>query len=220
MRLNMEKKRRIIMISVIAVVIVLVIATIAVIVLNQKNKEENQKIIVSELYNQLQQNDKYTITTTFDDNNKMYYARNGNMAYLSSITNGDELKLLVKDGNTYLIKDDEEIYYTYQNNETELSRITTQLEELTTQELVKGKEKIDGKTYNYDEYSALTDFAIQDLVNEDNEEENAKTRFYYDNDKLVYIKTIMGDNQELLKVDISYDVDNDLFNIPSNYEEK
>ena len=55
---------------------------------------------------------------------------------------------------------------------------------------------------------------------DEQEEQNAKTRFYYDNDKLVYIKTIVGDKQELLKVNISYDVDNDLFNIPSNYEEK
>ena len=217
----MEKKRKTIMISIVAVVIIFVIATIAVIVLNQKNEEENQKIIVSELYNKLQQNDKYTITTTLDDNNRMYYAKNESMAYLSSITNGDELELLVKDGNTYLIKDDEEIYYTYQNNETELSRITTQLEELSSQKFEKKKKKIEGKTYNYNEYYSLTDFAIQDITNGDNQEEqNAKTRFYYDNDKLVYIKTIIGDNQELLKVDISYDVDNDLFNIPSNYEEK
>ena len=173
---KMEKKRKTIMISIVAVVIIFVITTIAVIVLNQKNEEENQKIIVSELYNKLQQNDKYTITTTLDDNNRMYYAKNGSMAYLSSITNGDELELLVKDGNTYLIKDDEEIYYTYQNNETELSRITTQLEELSSQKFEKGKEKIEGKTYNYNEYYSLTDFAIQDITNGDNQEEqNAKT---------------------------------------------
>ena len=217
----MEKKRKIVIISVIAIVIILAIATITVIVLNQKNNEESQTNIVNEVYNKLQQNDRYIIETTLDDNNKMYYAKDGNMAYLSTTTDGDELKLLIKDGNTYLIKDDEKTYYTYKNNETELSKISTQLEELENQEFKKGKEKIEDKTYKYNEYYGLTDFAIQDMTNGDGQEEqNAKTRFYYDNDKLVYIKTIVGDKQELLKVNISYDVDNDLFNIPSNYEEK
>ena len=220
MRLNMEKKKKIITISVIAIVIVLVIGTIAVIVLNQANKKEDKKVIIGELYNQIQENDKYTIETTLDDNNKMYYAKSGNMAYLYSITNGDELKLLVRDGNTYLIKDDEQIYYTYQNNETELSRIAGELEELKNNEPVKGKEKLDNKTYNDDEYNTLTDFAIQDLADENSQDEqNVKTRFYYKNDKLVYIKTIVGNKQELLKVDMSYDANNELFNIPSNYKE-
>ena len=48
----------------------------------------------------------------------------------------------------------------------------------------------------------------------------AKTRIYYDNDKIVYIKTIAGDEQELLKVDILYgNVKNDYFNIPSEYKD-
>ena len=182
----MEKKRKIVIISVIAIVIILAIATITVIVLNQKNNEESQTNIVNEVYNKLQQNDKYIIETTLDNNNKMYYAKDGNMAYLSTTTDGDELKLLIKDGNTYLIKDDEKTYYTYKNNETELSKISTQLEELENQEFKKGKEKIEDKTYKYNEYYGLTDFAIQDMTNGDGQEEqNAKTRFYYDNDKLL-----------------------------------
>ena len=163
----MEKKRKIVIISVIAIVIILAIATITVIVLNQKNNEESQTNIVNEVYNKLQQNDKYIIETTLDNNNKMYYAKDGNMAYLSTTTDGDELKLLIKDGNTYLIKDDEKTYYTYKNNETELSKISTQLEELENQEFKKGKEKIEDKTYKYNEYYGLTDFAIQDMTNGD-----------------------------------------------------
>ena len=49
--------------------------------------------------------------------------------------------------------------------------------------------------------------------------EEVKTRFYFEGDKLAYIKTIIGGKQELLKVDISYNIDNKLFEIPSNYEE-
>ncbi len=46
-----------------------------------------------------------------------------------------------------------------------------------------------------------------------------KTRLYFQGDKLVYIKTIAGDKQELLKVENTYKVDNQLFNIPSDYTE-
>lgn len=47
-----------------------------------------------------------------------------------------------------------------------------------------------------------------------------KTRFYFDGKDLKYIKTIAGNKEELLKVTISKDVDNKLFQIPSDYEEK
>ena len=46
-----------------------------------------------------------------------------------------------------------------------------------------------------------------------------KTRFYFNGLKLVYIKTITNDTEELLKVDLSYKVQNQNFEIPSNYVE-
>ena len=48
----------------------------------------------------------------------------------------------------------------------------------------------------------------------------AKTRIYYKNDKIVYIKTIAGDEEELLKVSISYNqINEDYFNIPNEYKD-
>lgn len=49
--------------------------------------------------------------------------------------------------------------------------------------------------------------------------QEVKTRFYFDNNNLVYIKTIIGNKQEIFKVNISYDVDSKLFEIPSDYKE-
>ena len=47
-----------------------------------------------------------------------------------------------------------------------------------------------------------------------------KTRFYFKGNKLVYIKTIISDdNQQLLKIDYSEKVDSGLFEIPSDYKE-
>ena len=51
-------------------------------------------------------------------------------------------------------------------------------------------------------------------------EEGVKTRIYFSKDsKIVYVKTIFGDQDELLKVKLSNDVDNALFEIPANYAE-
>ena len=52
------------------------------------------------------------------------------------------------------------------------------------------------------------------------EESEVKTRFYFDKDKLVYIKSILPDKEQLIKVEISYEVNGDLFEIPSDYEMK
>ena len=55
----------------------------------------------------------------------------------------------------------------------------------------------------------------------DIDEATIKTRFYFDKkDNLVYIKTLYGDNnEELLKIEISNEVDDSIFGIPSDYAE-
>ena len=51
-------------------------------------------------------------------------------------------------------------------------------------------------------------------------EEDIKTRFYFDNDdNLVYIRTIKGVNQELLKINLQKEVDDSIFEVPSHYAE-
>ena len=96
--------------------------------------------------------------------------------------------------------------------------IESELEELKEIEHENGKEKIKNKTYSYEEYDSITTFCMMDTSDLE-EDQEVKTRFYFDGDKLVYIKTIIGDKQELLKVDISDNVDNNLFEIPSDYKE-
>ena len=54
----------------------------------------------------------------------------------------------------------------------------------------------------------------------DANEEDIKTRFYFDNDNnLVYIRTINGATQELLEIKIEKEVDDSIFEIPSKYAE-
>ena len=55
---------------------------------------------------------------------------------------------------------------------------------------------------------------------EDITEENSKTRFYFNKEnKLEYIKTIWNDKEELLKVDLTYEVEDTLFDIPENFKQ-
>ena len=52
------------------------------------------------------------------------------------------------------------------------------------------------------------------------DEQVIKTRFYFDKDNnLVYVKTIYDGNEELLKISLSNNVEDSLFEIPSNYAE-
>lgn len=126
--------------------------------------------------------------------------------------------MLIKNGNTYLIKDEDKVYYVYKNNDTNLNKIEDILEELKDKEYQTGKEKIDNKSYSYIEFNQLTDLAIMNTSNI--KSDTKKTRFYFDGKDLKYIKTIAGNKEELLKVNISKDVDNKLLQIPSDYEEK
>lgn len=172
---------------------------------------------VNKLYSELKEEKAFSFTTTLDEKNKVYYAKKNNMAYIDTTYQGKESKFIIKDGNSYLLVDDQKVYYTYQNNETDLEKISVQLEEINEKQYTEGKEKIENKEYKYEEYEGVTEFLVKDI--DMAEGQKAKTRFYFNGDKLVYIKTIVGDYQEILKVDISYDVDNKLFEIPADYKE-
>ena len=72
--------------------------------------------------------------------------------------------------------------------------------------------------YYYEEYSGSTMFMVSSSLEVD--EADIKTRFYFDkNDNLVYIKTIYGGKQELLKINLQKEAEDKLFEIPSHYAE-
>lgn len=210
-------KKRIVLISVIAIVVVILIAGLMCYFVT-KEKSEEDILRLNQLYETLQSKNSYSFTTTLNDNNKIYYVTLENKAYIDTIYKGTESKFIIKDGNSYLIMDDAKAYYTYQNNETDLNKVELELKNIKELEHEKGDEKIENRTYKYEEYKTLTTFTMMD-TSEIKENEEVKTRFYFNGDKLAYIKTIIGEKQELLKVDISYNVDNNLFEIPSDYKE-
>lgn len=212
-------KKKIIIISIISIILIIAIIGVIVFLVDKNSSEDNTTYTskIDKLYNTLIKKGSFSFTTIVDDNNKEIYITNGNSTYIDTTYNGEESKYIIKDGNSYLLKDEDKIYYTYKNNQMELNKVLEQLEEIKESQLTQGKEKIEGKEYEYEEYSSFTNFALK--LPDDEYSENIKTRFYFDGDNLVYIKTIIGNEQETLKVEISNKINESLFEIPSDYRE-
>ena len=214
---NTGKKKKIVLnIAIVIFVLIIIAGLIGYFASKENNKEDVARL--NQLYESFKSKNSYSFTTTLDDDNKMYYATKEDKTYINTIYKGNESKFIIRDGNTYLIKDDRETYYTYNNNETDLKKIEVELNSIKNLVSNKGTEKIENKAYQYEEYEVLTTFSMMD-TSDIGETEKVKTRFYFKGDNLVYIKTIVGQKEELLKVDISYNIDEKLFEIPSNYKE-
>ena len=215
-------KKKIILISIISIIIIAVIIGIIMVINNQTktptNNEQNEKTKTSQLYEKISSAKEMTFTQTVDDNNKISIAIKNNNGYKEVTVDGRTKKYIVKDNNTYYLDVTDKKYYVYQNNDTILTEIKEKFEILKDiSEISRGKEKINSKNYEYEEISKCQDFLFNSELSVNNLE-YAKTRLYYDNNQLVYIKTIVGDNEEIIKIDVSYDnVNNDDFNIPEDY---
>lgn len=214
----MDKKKKIILFTIIAIITIVIVAIGTYFIIKQnKSNEEIGKL--NNYYDKLVNTDSYSFSTTLDDKNNVYYCKSDGKAYIDSNYKGQNSKYLIKDKNTYLLKNDSKIYYSYLNNEIDLYKIELQIKDIKEDNQgIVGKEKIENKTYNYEEFKGISGFYIGDTSNID--EENVKTRFYFKGDNLAYIKTIISDdNQQLLKIDYSEKVDSGLFEIPSDYKE-
>lgn len=213
-------KKKIILITIITIIIIVAIVGIIILINNQTqtNNEQNEKTKTSQLYEKISNAKEMTFTQTLDDNNKIFIAIRNNNGYKEVTTNGRTKKYIVKDNNTYYLDETDQKYYVYQNNDTILTEIKEKFEGLKDiTEISRGKEKINGKNYEYEEISKCQEFLFNSELSVNNLE-YAKTRLYYDDNQLVYIKTIVGDKEEVIKIDISYDnINNDYFNIPEDY---
>ena len=210
-------KKKIIIISV-CVVIALIIIGVAIYFISRSVTEAENENRLAKMYDKMVENETYRINFKLDDDNQYTVTRKGNMANIDTYRNGTHTTDIVRDGDTILLMYSTNKFYTYHNNELELTELLNKISEIIQgQEPEKGKEKIDGKNYRYEEYKNVSYFLIntQNLVSE----ENTNTRFYFDGDDLKYIKTIMGEETELIQVDTSYQVNDSVFEIPADFEE-
>ena len=213
----MEKKQKIFIISICVIVAIIIVGLIVYAITTSRNESANENRLAN-MYEKMMQDETYSITFQLDDNNKYTVSRKGDVANIDMYNNGDHTTNIIRDGNTYLLMYSTKRYYTYQNNVTGLGELPNQLNEMIqNQQPEKGQEKIDGHNYRYEEYKGVSDFLMN--IDENVIEENTNTRFYFDGDDLKYIQTIMEDKSELIRVEVSYDVDDTIFEIPSDFEE-
>ena len=213
----MEKKQKIFIISICVIVAIIIVGLIVYAITTSRTESANENRLAN-MYEKMIQDETYSITIQLDDNNKYTVSRKGEVANIDTYNDGNHTANIIKDGNTYLLMYNTKRYYTYQNNVTGLGELPSQLNEIIqSQEPEKGKEKIDGKNYRYEEYKGVSDFLMN--TDENVSEEDTNTRFYFDGDDLKYIRTIMGDKSELIRVDVSYVVNDSAFEIPSDFQE-
>lgn len=175
------------------------------------------------MYNKISSAKEYTFT--IEESSEIDYnlivSKSENNRAIDMTSNSERTTTLVKDGYAYFILHNEEEYYIYPNDETddiEADILEKGLGEIENKEYEKGKEKIYGKTYYYEEYEGVSSFIM--LANSAEDETKVRTRFYFEGNNIAYIKTIIDEeNQELLKVNCKYLADQSLFEIPANYAE-
>lgn len=208
-----------------AKIIFLILAIILVLSLvflpkgEKKNRTKN-------MYKKIFSVDNYTFTIEegLSSENKFIISKMGENKSLDLTSEGEHTTTLVKDGYAYFIMHNKEEYYIFENedmSEIEANILEDDLNIIEDSNYLTGKEKIYGKTYYYEEYENLDSFIMRGATLE--EDSNLKTRFYFEGDKIVYIKTIIyngnEEQEEILKIDLKFSPDEDLFEIPKSYAE-
>ena len=219
----MSKKKKII-IAVSSVIAILVVCLIIFLVVNNQSKtnasdEENRtNTRLSKVYEKMNDKLTYSFEATLDNENKMVIKRKNNQARKDLTLEGELTTQIVRDGNTYLLQEDTKKYYEYLNNELELTELATIIQDLiNNQEPTKAQEELDGDKYECEEYKGTSYFWLEPIEQSINEEETT-IKFYFKGNNLKYIKTIINDEEELLQVNIEYNLDDSEFEIPSEYQ--
>lgn len=167
-------------------------------------------------YQRIVKQESYQFNQILDEENYIKIMKKGENAYKEEKLEGEKSSYLVKDHNTYLLQEAEKAYYTYENNEDILSEIVLELEDVISLEAKTGKETIEGKRLEYEEYEGVSSFLMGELK-EENKNAKSKTRFYFEGEDLKYIKIIIGNQEELSKIDFSNQVQEEKFEIPLDY---
>lgn len=207
----MNKKIKIAVTVAIAVVIIF-ICTIFIIL---NNKKQN---LTNNLYTKMIEKNEYSFTMQNDNNYKTIISKKQENVSIDMYGEDYHTTTLTKKDGTYVLMHDEKEYSVYNAEDMGEDILTDELYSLKGKEYITGKEKIKNQTYKYEEYIGFS--AFMTTVNRELDEECIKTRFYFDKDNnLVYIKTITEDEEELLETQVTFTVDDTIFEIPADYAE-
>lgn len=222
--MNRNKTIVIIIISIILLVVAIICGAFIFYNKNKENQKEKTDVtsvadikpVLSKMYEKMILGEVYAVSISLDKNNRTTTVRDGEKARIDFYKNGIHTTDIIKDGNTYSLIHKDKKYFEYISNTIELTNLLRKFERVKQNEMfAKGEEEIDGVLYYYEEYENTNEFLIE-YKGEDTK--NAYTRFYFEDNYLVYIKTILKEREELLKVEMSYTSNDVSFEIPSDYQ--
>lgn len=204
----MDKKKKIIIIVALIISVLLIIA--GIIVLSIDDSENNQTDSANQYYDgtskltllseKITETKKYKIIFTLNDENQKTITKNNEQARIEILDSGNKKTYTIKNGNTYLKTDDSDEEFEYKNNTSLLNDFENNLNVVLAKNYIFGTEKIEDKNYTFEEYSQTSAFVLNYKGYID--EFQTKTRFYFDGNELKYIKTCVGDVEQLLKIDL------------------
>ena len=181
----------------------------------------NKKDLSKKMYKDICEKANYTFSMEViasDLKNKLTISKKENSICIDSISGDEHTSTLVYEQESFYINHNQEEYFVYEISQVDADILRNDLKEIEKQEYKTGSEKIENKTYYYEEFEGIDTFILSSNYNAD--EHELKTRFYFEKNKIAYIKTIIGSTeQELLKIDFSDNIDESLFEIPANYAE-
>lgn len=201
--------------KIIFTILIIVLIIMIILVINQKPRD-----LTVNMYHAICEKQNYTfsmIEENSDINYSLTIAKKENVMSIDSTTDDEHTTTLVEEDVAYYIMHSDKEYYLYDSSQIDADILKNDLSGIEEAEYVSGYEKINGKKYYYEEYEGITTFIMWSNYEEGS---SIKTRFYFDNKKIAYIKTIINDSEEeLLKVDFSDEVNDSLFEIPDDYAE-
>lgn len=217
----MEKNKKLI-IGIISVLVIIAIIIAIVMLTNNGGKESNTQIgksygidSLEEVYNKLQYTKNYSFNTKLNDENYKNTSRNNDSLKIEIADEGKNQTYIVKNENTYFLNEKTKKYYEYNDNTSMLNDLENKVKDLLKNNFNEGTENINGKDYTYQEFEKTSPFLINFKRKYDNY--NTKTRFYFADGNLQYIRTYVGEVQQLLKVDLEFNNQKDSYKIPSDY---
>ena len=208
------------------IIIILAVIIVVVIILNKGKEDEISKL--AKLHEKLVTDSNYSFTRyDFEEKNKMITHKKSDKTLIDMYNSGKHSSILIKEGNTYVILHENKEYLIYQNSSEDEELLTNDIKEIIELEYTTGKEKIYGKTYKYEEYKGASHFLISST--RDMDIDSIKTKFYFKGNDLVYLKTIYdvvneetgerSQQEELQTVKVKFEVNDEVFEIPSDYAE-
>lgn len=219
----MKSDKKLVIGIIIAALIVMVISTVVILnngpqkEIEQANEEEDNGISKLESLSEKMEKEKnYSVSLTLNGENSRTTSKKDDKTKIEINDEGEKNTYIVKDGTTYLLVDESKKYYEYKNNVSMLNDFENRTDEILTKHYTTGKEKIEGKEYKFEEFKNTSAYIIN--YKSDINDSDTKTRLYFDGNNLKYIKTYVGDVEQLLKVDMTFNNQNDSnFEIPNEY---